>query len=184
MLLLRSEQEIEIKLHYLIVIGLVLALMVGCVAPTPIKPTPIPDEILASHFGFCSVGQDMDEISKLGIRWNRSTALFAWGTVEPQKGEYVWRKVDGCVQRRQDYNFAILPIIQPFAEWDQANWGPAPADTGPMLNEEFLGIKGGTEIHARNIIPGYLYHLIKASSSPSCLGSSNNYHPFCHNCPL
>lgn len=42
LLLLRSEQEIEIKLHYLIVIGLVLALTVGCAVPTP-APSPTPD---------------------------------------------------------------------------------------------------------------------------------------------
>ena len=107
-------------------------------APTPTLAT-IPQEILASHFGIVGVMQDMDGISKLGIRWERSPIPFIWGMVEPQKGEYVWREVDGCVQRRQDYNFAILPIIQPFAEWDQANWGLAPADTGPMLNEKFLG---------------------------------------------
>ena len=110
--------------------------------PTP-APTPplaiIPQEILASHFGIDGVVQDMDGISKLGIRWERSPIPFVWGTVEPQKGEYVWQEVDGCVHRRQDYNFAILPIIWPFAEWDQANWGPAPTDTGPMIDEKFLG---------------------------------------------
>jgi len=137
------------KFGHVIALVMLAILMASCAAPTP-PPTPtppsstptlatIPEEILTSRFGFCSVVQDMDEISKLGIRWDRSTAIFAWGTVEPQKGEYVWRKVDGCVQSRQSYNFAILPIIQPFAEWDQANWGPAPADTAPILNEEYLG---------------------------------------------
>jgi len=81
----------------------------------------------------------MDGISKLGIGWERAPIPFVWGTVEPQKGEYVWGEVDGCVRKRQSYDFAILPTIQPFAEWDQAIWGPAPDDTGPMLDEEYLG---------------------------------------------
>ncbi|MBA7639153.1 hypothetical protein ES703_46811 [subsurface metagenome] len=112
--------------------------------PEPAAPTPtlatIPEEILASRFGIDGAVQDMDGISKLGIRWNRSPLPFVWGLIEPERGEYTWRRrVDGYVEKNQAYNFAILAIIWPFAEWDQANWGPAPADTDPILDEEFLG---------------------------------------------
>jgi len=107
-------------------------------APKPALAT-IPEEILASHFGICGGRNAPDEISKLGIRWNRCALPFAWGLLEPERGEYDWRRADGLVRRYQAYNLGILAIIWPFAEWDQASWGPAPADTGPMIGEEFHG---------------------------------------------
>jgi len=34
---------------------------------------------------------------------------------------------------------AFLVLIFPFAEWDQANWGPAPAGTSPIVYEQWMG---------------------------------------------
>jgi len=81
----------------------------------------------------------MDGISKLGIRWARSHKHFVWGLLEPERGEYDWRTTDGFVHNHQDYNFAVIALIQPFAEWDQANWGPVPAGTSPIVFESELG---------------------------------------------
>ena len=83
--------------------------------------------------------QDLEGIARLGIRWGRDAIPFVWGMVERERGKYIWQRIDGHVRKRQGFNFATLAIIQPFAEWDQANWGPAPADTAPILNEEFMG---------------------------------------------
>ena len=106
-------------------------------APTPTLAT-IPEEILASHFGFGGLGQDMDGISRLGIRWGRSPSIpFIWGLVEPERGEYIWRRTDGYVHNHQDYNFAVIAVIWPLAEWDQANWGPA--GTSPIVFEDEMG---------------------------------------------
>ncbi len=111
--------------------------------PTPPLPTPtlstIPKEILASHFGIVDVvRQDIGEIARLGIRWDRPHPLpFVWGRIEPEKGKYRWRELDGYVQATQNLNFAILATIWPFAEWDQANWGGV--STTPVIFEEELG---------------------------------------------
>jgi len=43
--------------------------------------------------------------------------------------------VDRYVQATQDFSFAILATIWPFAEWDQANWGGVSA-TGIIFEQE------------------------------------------------
>ncbi len=145
------------RLTYLI--ALVIAILVFCScappptpmptptpAPTPTpSPTPtlatIPEEILASRFGIDKVDpEDIDGVSKLGISWTSPFAKpfgpFVWGLIEPERGEYIWLGVDNYVQKLQGHNFAILAIISPFAEWDQANWGPVSATTPIMLEEQ------------------------------------------------
>ncbi|MDP2730532.1 MAG: hypothetical protein Q8O55_08610 [Dehalococcoidales bacterium] len=82
------------------------------------------DEILSAHFGFLGTTFDAEELSELGIRWDRPhPGPFIWGRIERQKGEYDWREVDRYIQQAQDYGFATLATIWPFAEWDQAGWG-------------------------------------------------------------
>jgi len=119
--------------------------------PTPV-PTPtlatIPEEILASHFGIVHLARyiDIGEIIGLGIRWAKPTKIpgtrtvgtFVWGSIEPEKGKYDWREHDECVREIQSYNMAILPVILPFAEWDQANWGPV-GGTTPLVYEDWWG---------------------------------------------
>lgn len=99
-------------------------------APMPPAPTPslrnVPEEILASHFGFLGAGFDAAELTKLGIKWDRPhPGPFIWGRIEQERGEYDWREVDRYVQEAQRYGFATVATIWPFAEWDQANWGEA-----------------------------------------------------------
>ncbi len=110
--------------------------------PTPpptVTPTPTAEEILASHFGIVdALRQDIDESTRLGIRWDRPhPGPFIWGWIEPEKGNFSWGEVDEYVQEAQSYNIATLATIWPFAEWDQADWGPA--GTGTLIFENELG---------------------------------------------
>ncbi|GAI32730.1 unnamed protein product, partial [marine sediment metagenome] len=61
-----------------------------------------------------------------------------WGSIEREKGKYDWREHDEYVGKIQSYNMAILPVIWPFAEWDQANWGPV-GGTTPLVFEDWWG---------------------------------------------
>lgn len=103
---------------------------------------PVPEEILASHFGISIVDQDIDEIASLGIRWAKPFARpsggFTWGLIERERGEYIWQLTDEYIQEVQGHNMALLAVIWPFAEWDQANWGPL-ADTEPLAFERWMG---------------------------------------------
>jgi hypothetical protein len=86
--------------------------------------TDIPEEILASHFGFLGASFDAMELTKLGITWDRPhPGPFIWGRIEKERGEYDWGEVDRYVQRAQRYGLATVATIWPFAEWDQAGWG-------------------------------------------------------------
>ena len=110
-------------------------------APTPTPPgIPIamPEEIIACHFGVVDARQDIQEIAKLSIRWDRPhPGPFIWGRIELEEGKYSWREADTYVQAIQNLNFATLATIWPFAEWDQTNWGPA--GTSPLIFENELG---------------------------------------------
>ena len=92
--------------------------ILGCAEAPP--PATIPKEILASHFGIVDVvRQDIDEITRLGIRWDRPhPGPFIWGRIEPEKGKYSWWEVDRYVETVQSYNIATLATIWPFAEYD------------------------------------------------------------------
>lgn len=116
---------------------LLVSPILGCAEAPP--PATIPKEILASHFGIVDVvRQDIDEITRLGIRWDRPhPGPFIWGQIEPEKGKYSWWEVDRYVETVQSYNIATLATIWPFAEWDQANWGLA--GTSPLIFENELG---------------------------------------------
>ncbi|MBA7672556.1 hypothetical protein ES703_80737 [subsurface metagenome] len=139
------------KACWLVALVIVLLILSACAAPAP-PPAPLPvptptlapipyEEILASHFGISIVDADIDGAAELGIRWTKPIATsfgpFIWGSVERERGEYIWLWVDIYIQKVQGYNFAILPVIWPFAEWDQANWGPV-ADTEPLIFEEWV----------------------------------------------
>ncbi len=124
-----------------------LFLLISCAKPaeTPGIPRytpPIPEEILASHFGISNVDQGIDGIAEVGIRWAKPLAFpsagFIWGLIERESGKYIWQEVDKLAQKIQGYNFAILAVIWPFAEWDQANWGLV-ADTEPLEFEQWMG---------------------------------------------
>ncbi len=112
--------------------------------PTP-APTPplatIPEEILASHFGIGRIRPGTDEIASLGIRWARPLAdpsgPFIWGLIERESGKYIWQS-DTYVRKIQGHNMAFLALIWPFAEWDQANWGPVDG-TAPLIYEQWMG---------------------------------------------
>jgi len=107
--------------------------------PTGIA-TPIPKKILTSHFGFVGAGIDYRGVRELGIKWDRTVAggnSFVWGRIEPEPGNYVWEEVDSHVRRVQRHGFGILVVVWPFAEWDQANWGPP--GTEPLTREDHLG---------------------------------------------
>ena len=128
------------KRNYLILLVLAILVFSGCAhpAPTPTLAT-IPEEILASHFGISIVDRDIDGIAELGIRWAKPFARpfggFTWGLIERESGEYTWREVDEYVQKVQGHNMALIAVIWPFAEWDQANWGPV-SGTEPIVFEE------------------------------------------------
>ncbi len=137
-----------------------LTLPAGCVKPVPsptLTPTPtpeptpilvptstltIPEKILASHFGINDIKLNIGEITGLGIRWTKAhvtpSGAFIWGMIERERGKYDWRGVDKYVERVQSYDMAILAEIWPFAEWDQANWGPV-GGTRPLIFEDRLG---------------------------------------------
>lgn len=158
------------KRNYLILLVLTVLVFSGCAqsmpaptptpepTPTPVPsptptpeptpspaPTPIPKEILTSHFGIVDVKQDINEIAKMGIRWDRPhLGPFTWNRIESENGEYDWRGTDEYVQATQSFNFATLATIWPFADWDQANWGPV--DTTPLIFENELG-KGRRKPH-------------------------------------
>ena len=102
-------------------------------APTPTYiPPPIPEEILASHFGFVGADVDYEGITELGIKWDRPhPGPFIWGRIETEKGKYNWQEPDYLVQQDQSHGLAILATVWPFASWDQANWGAA--DTSPKI---------------------------------------------------
>ncbi|MFQ5996846.1 MAG: hypothetical protein ACE5KP_04395 [Dehalococcoidales bacterium] len=100
--------------------------------------TTLSDELLSAHFGFLGATHDAEELSKLGIRWDRPhPGPFIWGRIERQKGEYDWQEMDRYVWQAQDYGFATLATIWPFAGWDQANWGGA--GTGGIVFEREMG---------------------------------------------
>ena len=116
-------------------------------APTPTLATIPYEEILASRFGIVHLARyiDIGEIIGLGIRWAKPRKIpgphevgtFVWGSIEREKGKYDWPELDECVGKIQSYNMAILPVILPFAEWDQANWGPA--GSTPLVYEDWWG---------------------------------------------
>ena len=81
----------------IVTLGVGVTLLASCAAPSiapALGPTlaTIPEEILASHFGICSVDQDIDGITELGIRWTKPYANpfgpFIWGFIESEKGKY------------------------------------------------------------------------------------------------
>ncbi len=134
------------KLILTLAIGVIL--LASCAAPSGSQQEygetaiQIPDEILASRFGISIVDQDIDEIASLGIRWAKPFARpsggFTWGLLEPERGEYFWQSTDEYIQKVQGHNMALLAVIWPFAEWDQANWGPV-ADTEWVVFERWMG---------------------------------------------
>ena len=98
--------------------------------PPPTRPVPasspiaIPKEIMVSHIGFLGAGHNATELIELGVTWDRPhPGPFIWGRIEKEEGRYDWREVDSYVQDIQQYNFATLATIWPFANWDQSNWG-------------------------------------------------------------
>jgi hypothetical protein len=94
---------------------------------------------LPSRFGIVDIRQDISEINRLGIRWDRPhPGPFIWGHIEPEKGRYNWREIDEYLQMTQAFSFATLATIWPFAEWDQANW-EGDSETSVIFEEE-LGI--------------------------------------------
>ena len=110
--------------------------------PTPSLPTPtlstIPKEILASHFGFVGAAVSYDEMTRLGIKWDRPhPGPFTWNGIERQKGTYSWYEPDRLVQQNQSFNLATLATIWPFTGWDQASWGDIGATR--TIFEERLG---------------------------------------------
>jgi len=134
------------KWNYLILLVLALFILSSCARPSAPAPTPtlatIPKQILASRFGIVNVDQGIDEIAEVGVGWAKPLAFpyagFIWGLIERESGKYIWQEVDKLVQEIQGYNFAIVAVIWPFAEWDQANWGPV-ADTEPLEFEQWMG---------------------------------------------
>jgi len=91
---------------------------------------------MVSHVGFLGVGHDATELIELGAKWDRPhPGPFIWGRIEKEKGIYDWREVDNYIQDIQQYNFATLATIWPFANWDQSNWGQ-PSSTNIIFENE------------------------------------------------
>jgi hypothetical protein len=114
----------------------------GQPAPSP-APIPtlagIPEEILASHFGFLGASFDAMELTKLGVMWDRPhPGPFIWGRIEKERGKYDWGEVDRYVQGAQRYGLATVATIWHFAGWDQANWGEA-SSSGIVFENELGG---------------------------------------------
>jgi len=122
--------------RYLItLVVLVIFLLTSCAPTAPATPNTSPP---THHFGIVIVRQDIDGITRLGIRWDRTlVGPFIWGQIEPEKGRYEWQEVDEYVQKVQNYDIATVATIRPFAEWDQANWGPA-GTTSLIFEDEGL----------------------------------------------
>lgn len=114
--------------------------------PQPPKPSPstlpppprIPKDVLASNFGFVGADVSYDEMTRLGIKWDRPhPGPFTWNGIERQKGTYSWYESDRLVQQNQSFNLATLATIWPFTSWDQASWGDI--GTTRTIFEEKLG---------------------------------------------
>ena len=67
---------------------------------------------------------DYPEMAKIGVGWIRiiwGDAAFVWGNIEKTPGMYDFNLQDEFVKEIQKYGFNILPVIWPYAQWDQNN---------------------------------------------------------------
>lgn len=67
---------------------------------------------------------DYPEMAKIGIGWIRiiwGDAAFVWGNIEKIPGTYDFSLQDEFVKEMQEYGFNILPVVWPYAQWDQNN---------------------------------------------------------------
>ena len=71
--------------------------------------------------------------SRMGVHWDRVLlpGVFSWNVVERIKGTYDWTYVDTLVKAAQRHQINLLPVIWPFAAWDQEAW----ANTGRKLTD-------------------------------------------------
>ncbi len=99
-------------------------------APDTETPSLPPAELENSHFGFLTLpdlqqfGYEESISADLSVSWFRLIGgPFVWNIVEPaEEGNYNFSMTDACVMGTQDKGFYVLPVIWPFAEWDQKYW--------------------------------------------------------------
>jgi len=81
----------------------------------------IPINIEENCIGFLTGNpQEAELINSIGAAWARPhSGPFAWGWIEPKKGEFDFGPVDEWVEKAQENKVAILATIWPYADWDQ-----------------------------------------------------------------
>ena len=86
-----------------------------------IESVSIPADIEENCIGFLTgTPQEAELISLIGAAWARPhSGPFAWGWIEPKKGEFDFIPVDEWIKKAQENKVAILATIWPYAEWDQ-----------------------------------------------------------------
>ena len=74
--------------------------------------------------------------ASMGVHWDRVLlpGVFNWNVVERTKGVYDWTYPDTLVRAAQRHRINLLPVVWPFASWDQAAW----ANTGRKLVDHSL----------------------------------------------
>src|SRR3989338_5396554 len=85
------------------------------------KTITIPAEVEENCIGFLTGNpQEAELINLIGAAWARPhSGPFAWGWIEPEKGEFDFVLVDEWIEKAQENNVAILATIWPYAERDQ-----------------------------------------------------------------
>src|SRR5438046_2620640 len=60
--------------------------------------------------------------AQLGAHWDRVLlpGLFSWNVVENRRGTYDWTLPDLLVKIAQRHRINLVPVVWPFAAWDQA----------------------------------------------------------------
>ena len=53
-----------------------------------------------------------------GVYWMRGFDIL-WNEIEPKKGEINWDSTDEKIKEMNEGEIYLLPIVQPFANWDQ-----------------------------------------------------------------
>jgi len=112
-------------LYLLAVPGLLLLAWKGIRFQASAAPPGVSDPTFHDFNGVCNLPAP-EVVRQLGLGWTR--ADFQWGTVEPEKGKWVWDKTDQLVATAHADSMEILPVLDYTAPWAEAVKGQ---QTGP-----------------------------------------------------
>lgn len=94
------------------------------------RPEPVVSYSENSRFGFLSLpileqsGYEESILADLSVPWFRLLGgPFVWNIVEPTEGGgYDFSMTDARIRNAQNKGIQVLPVIWPFAGWDQKYW--------------------------------------------------------------